>query len=734
MRINFICHQLAKITFFSGMIFFIPIMPALAETVEERATQQLEDKLYRKALYFYFIGNYSEALNQINVNRQRFNCSSARSRLFEAGLQVNVGLHHQAAESLSKLQVEQELSNNSRDIDETRQANSSGTSPEALKLIALLQLAEQQIEQGDNKKAQRTLRNIKYISPTYNHQYQILNQLAYWPELPAQSAIHSSAYNDDNMVERTMLPDPYIKLNIALLHMANEEFELAEPILTVLKNTLWSPPQKTFWQLLFSPFSVENENTYNAKFDDDKVQQRAINDYAQLLLAQMYVKQERYDAAYYELENFPQNSPYTESALFIFAFSAQKIKQFTRARKLFNLMKQRFPYSNLGWQSALLLSSHVVEQMSLEEGMTSYQNAEHLYQQRLTELTNFYKIFVASDNVLGFSSQSENNNVADSKAEAKFVAATTHNSTVNSSFSTDSVWLQKALLDKELQASFQTILELDVITEHLKAQQEKNQWLQGTLALNSKRKAKVVEIQQQKNYHSIIFKLNEQKQRIEKIIAEAEEKQQGQSFANQTQEQWLTRIKASKQAITIIGDSKKIEEYQKRLQRVEGVLSWQLQQEFPERLWQHKKQLKEIEQLLSQAVQQRERFDLLAESPSMLSSIEGRTKKNASEINSLLSDVVLLRTKKTKKIHKNVQQFVAKQKEILAQHLLTARHEMAVVLESMAKQDKRIERQLSPSSQKTKAQKTVQKIEQKVIDNKEFSATSSSELKLKEAL
>jgi len=701
-NLNSFIKQIVKVTMLSGMMVLTTLMPVSAEVVE--AGPQLEDKLYRQALYFYFIGNYGEALKQISLNRRRFNSQSSQSRLFEAGLQVTVGLHHQATQSLYQLQKKQTGADYAAaNVDKTQESNSS-TSPAQLTLIALLELAEQQIQQGDNKTARQTLSQISQVSNSYSDQYKILNQLAYWPELPTQSVVSPEENNDTAASNRQSSSVAYIKLNRALLHMERGEFELAKPMLINIKNTFWQPPSKTFWQLLFTPFSSDNEADFSEKFIDEKNQQQAVNDYAQLLLAQMYVKQERYEAAYYELKNFPQDSPYSESALFIFAFSAQKIKQNTLSFKLFNLMKDRFPYSNLGWQAALLLSTQVVEQMSLEEGMTSYQNAERLYQERLTGLAHFHEFFVASEDLLTFSPDKVSVAVPETKFDTEISTETPMLFFANKSYSTDSVWLQKALLDNELKADYQALIELDLIRVHLLAQQQKSQWLEDTLALNNKRKAKVFELQQQAHYRSIITELNNKKDRIAKIVTEAEAGQQGFAFANQAEEQWLVRIKESKQAIAFLDGNKNVDEYKKRVKRVEGVLNWQLNQELPERLWQHKKQLKEIDQLLADAEQQRNRFLALADSPSLLSGVGERISTSAADRQILLKDVATLRMMTSVKIQKNVQQFVNNQRNILEQHLLTSRHEMAAVLERMAKYDKRVERQLATPKKKTKAQ------------------------------
>ena len=132
---------------------------------------------------------------------------------------------------------------------------------------------------------------------------------------------------------------------------------------------------------------------------------------------------------------------------------------------------------------------------------------------------------------------------------------------------------------------------------------------------------------------------------------------------------------------------------------IEGVLTWQLQQSFPERLWQHKKLLKEIDQLLQQAKQQRNRFIVLKDSRLLLSDLAERIEKSATGIKTQLTHVTKLREKTSNKIQQNIQQFVDNQRGVLEAHLLTSRHEMAAVLESMAKFDKRIEKQLAPNLQ-----------------------------------
>lgn len=681
------------IALFSAVLGFLFSLPSQAAAIA--VNEHLEDKLYRQALYFYFTGDYDGALRQVSLNRHRFNADSSRSDLFEAGLQVSVGLHTQATQTLSKIERDKSEKFKSEQskysvkemdlITKNSGSGTSNTSPEELLHIALLQLAEQQIQQGESKAAQQTLSQITQVSSSYYEQFYILNQLAYWPEVPAQSV----KLNDKNTVTKQSSTSAYIALNKALLHIEHGEFEQAESLLTTIKNKAWQAPSQTFWQLLFNPSSENTESDTDASINDEKRQEQAVNDYAQLLLAQLYVKQSRYESAYYELKNFPQDSPYTESALFIFAFSAHKIKHYTTSLKLLDLMQTRYPHSNLGWQSALLLAEQVIDQKTLEEGMASFQNAEQLYQQKLTDLSHFYRAFSTSNNVLIFSAIKDDTIVATADSSLSLFT--------DKSYVTNSVWLQKALLDVELQADYQALIELDILHVNLQAQQKKSQWLQNTLLLNKKRKAKVITQQQKTDYPSIIAELNDKKNNIEKLVAKAETEQQGQAFANQTEAKWLQRIKASKQGITLIKDHRNIEDYQERLTRIENVLAWQLSTEFPDRLWQHKKQLKVINQQLRAVEQQRNRFSVLADSQQLLPNLTDRIQVSLIETSLLADKTIQLRAKISDKIKSKVKQFVDGQRRLLTQHLLTARHEMAAALEQMSATDKRIERQLTPS-------------------------------------
>lgn len=650
----------------------------------------LEDKFYRQALYFYFAGDYGAALRQISLNRQRKEIYSDRSQLFEAGLQVSIGLHEQATQTLAQFEQQQVNASTQTTANNSTNTNSSktksATSPTELLLIALLQLSEQQIEHGDIDTAKLTLGRITTLLPDYVEQYHVLNQLAYWPDAPPLTAqIQQQSTSEDEQPPASSSA-AYIALNQALLHMKQQQYSAAQPILIELKSQQWQPPKINFWQQVFNPFVepdiFDDNDELLPEVKDALLQQQAINDYAKLLLAQLYVANKQYDLAYNELSDFPEQSPYAESALFLFAYSAQQQQHYDMSFKLLSLLQQQYPYSNLAWQAALLTAKQVSEQQSLAQGLTLYQQAEQLYLQKIVEIKGFAETVSTISNVTDFASKTVDQQTPSlaTKSDALELILTER-------FSTDSPWLKKALNDPQLATDYQTLLSLDLLSDNVQKQQINSQWLKDTLALNTQRQARVIEQQKQLVYTEMINALTEQKQRIAKIIDQAEAEQNAQVFADPSQQQWIDRIDASQARLTTLATQRNIDDEQQRLDRIKGVLQWQLQQTLPQRLWQHKKSLKQLTTQLEQLERQANRFSALSSNTRLLSDFELRQQQTQTDINSTNVNITGLRDKTDRDIRGKMSIFTQQQQYTLQQLLLTTRHQMANVLEQMSQAD-----------------------------------------------
>jgi len=277
------------------------------------------DKYYRQALFYYFQGNSSAALTEVARAELRLGELSETSSLFKAGLQLSLGLRSKAVQSL--LAFKQKYLNAN-----TKQSQNA----KELLLIALLSLSEQFIAQGKMIQAQEILANISSVSARYYSQYAMLSQLAYWPEEVDLVEVHIEAQDSSRNVNNSNkespeindgLFSPYIQLNNSLRYIEQEQFEQAITLLKTLKESTWFAAELTFWQALFSAdFFSSTTPSLNDGQEIQKRQSSAINDYASLLLAQIYVQQNQFELAFFELKAFPQHNPYSESALYLFAY------------------------------------------------------------------------------------------------------------------------------------------------------------------------------------------------------------------------------------------------------------------------------------------------------------------------------------------------------------------------------------------------------------------------------
>jgi hypothetical protein len=277
-------------------------------------------------------------------------------------------------------------------------------------------------------------------------------------------------------------------------------------------------------------------------------------------------------------------------------------------------------------------------------------------------------------------------------------------------FSPSSVWLQQALYDAELTHLYKGLATLDLLNRFVSNLSIKNEWLAQIIALNKARKARIlsseedltgkkVSVSQEKQ--AIMASLIKKRDQLALLLTLASNDEDGIAFADPNQQTWLGRILLSKQLLADISKGKNTQDYQERLQRVEKVLSWQLNQSYPKRAWQHKKQLQIVDNAIAHTSAQQKRLDQLIHSQGTLTAVIQQQNQHKTKAAYLLSEMAKLREKMTKKIRVKVALYIDIQRSRLKNHLLSTRRSMANVLEQMSINDKKIERQLSfPEAQK----------------------------------
>lgn len=562
------------------------------------AREKLAIKLYRKALFYYFQAQPELALRQLSYNKARLGVVDDNALLFEAGLQVSLGFYRQAEKNLTTI-TDKLSSLPSSDVNHSGLAKTNVAldsesrfdyfASRDLLAVALLQLAEQQINQQQHDNAKQTLAKISRLPNGYYQQYHILNQLAYWPELPKmQLKKASSAENSALKTEQDKQADAYILLNTALMHIEQKDMESAEQKLSTLKLMSWLAPQQSFWQQLFSSELSASKFLSSDSTKESNVpshEQQSLKDYASLLLAQLYVEQEKFSLAYKELAHYPQNSPFTEQALFLFAYASLQTQHYAESEAIFSLLSTRYPASYLSWQADVLLARQYLVQRNLDTALQQYMHLESKYLEQLESLSSFEQQLITAPKTLLES--------LTLPSQQTFMA---------------SLWWQKARASVQLTGQFEQANELEVLNKKIAQQQQQVQWTGYALALNENRQTKIIAQQQAQNYQERITHLQRSRDQLANSLNKASSQVDANVFASKQQQLWLKRIAESQNIINVIASSEhyknRIPKYQQRLSRIENVLSWQLKQSLPERLWQHRNQLQQLDNALAKLQKQ----------------------------------------------------------------------------------------------------------------------------------
>lgn len=646
------------------------------------STEPLEQKQYRQALYHYFNGDYGLALNQIGINKERYGFDNNQSKLFAAGLQVSLGLHQQAQTTLV------ELSRNvTEQTDKGSQSESgdsrSATTPTELRTVAILQLAQQQFDGGKPEQAKQLLTRLNNVSPAYQQQYQLLQQLLNWP-LPASTAEVDLTNADGEAVE---LSQAYLQLNQALAEIEQQQFQRAEQRLIALQGNYFHWLQPGFWQRLFMP-----SDSYQDKASSD-VQRQAVNDYATLVLAQLYIDQQRYQESADLLQGFPEQSPFSDKALYLFAYSASQLGQFDTATGLFFALQQRYPNTPLGWQAALLAPQQLADNQQYQQALAGYQQAEQLFVSQQQQLTDFLAQISNSDDLLSLldnAQPADNNNGFADLADSPFIVSNLTPYRSQATIETSLPWLTEALKDGSLANQFQRLLELDQVEQALVTAEQRNQWLAQIIELNQQRKqrllAQLQQPDQQGSYQQQLQQLTQQQLQISAAIKTAEQSNHGKLFADGTEQDWLNRIQRSEQSLASLTSHRNYQEYRQRLERVRGVLHYRLSQSQPQRLWAHKQQLVALQQQLERSKQRLTKVEQLRTSSPVPINAHQRQQRAQQQYQQLVTQTASVRQATEATIHTKIEQFVAAQQQSLLQLLLITRHQMAATIEQLQQQ------------------------------------------------
>lgn len=654
------------------------------EVKDKQLPNHLSEKFYRQALYFYFQNKPEEALRQLDINQDYFSQTPVHASLFRAGLQISQGLNNDAQVLLTQLSTTTESTTTDDDFL-TQNLNKGSVQDtiennlkiEALKVIVFLQLAEQKIAEHNLSAAQPILAKITALPKRYLGQYYVLQQLIAWPKQPdietfaldeeSKKQLNFLLNLGDTNLEHQDNSTAYILLNEALSAMNQRQFSLAEEKLKRLKLFTWQVAGG-FWQRLFA-----NENTLNKTLTNSKqIEHKGINHYAQLLLAQLYIEQGLFQQGYEQLESFPKNTPFTEHALFLYGYSAFKLQQYNVSDVILSTLITQYPYSNFTQQAWLLSAEQYTAQNQFNNALNRYLHIEEYYQTKQQELSAFTNILAEQKDLLPFYRLVNESNVDEEN-------------------SNNVLWLTLSLRQTDIASLYQQLQSVEQLTNQLQEQLNKSGWLASTIELNKVRKNNIREKQKNTNYPRLLKQLTEQQSQLVTLLDKAESLGNGELFANQREKKLLARIEKSKNALAFIEENKQESRstvaYQQRLSRVQGVLSWQLQQAFPNRYWQTRESLNEFERTFNKTRQQHEKVTTLLSQQGSLTQVTEKHDVLNRKITALLNKTSQIKTQINTTLLNGMTQFIENEHSKIAQFLLFNQRAMASVIEKLNQQE-----------------------------------------------
>lgn len=492
------------------------ILPVLSTLFSAQLMAQAvpPEKHYRQAAWAFYNDAPAEALQSLQLSAQQ----DARSQLMQAGLYLQLGMPQHAAKLLKPLveQSEQPL-------------------PRNLLNIALLQFARYQLELGDKLAARSYLAAVRLTADDpWLGQQQLLEQLVQWPEVALPPTPDFAALQFHPQM-------PYIVSNQALALALRNQPQLALDWLSQLQKRIKRPDAPGFWQALFSG---QWQQLYQVEgYDFNNEEYVALQDYLQLLQAQLYIEQQNFAAADAVLSDFAANSVLSPAALALYSHILTEQRHIPTLLAVLQQQINLQPFSLTAWQAATRIGEQLERTHAEQDALAAYRWADHYYQQQLQQIERQAVPLDVGKLTRGLSAWQQ-------------LQISQHDSLYR--LQQDILTLQQQLAGApERQQRLQRLAQVNLFK-----QQQQQTLLQQQLPLLQQRRAELAQRSQQ-----LLRQISEaQAQPLSLLLSEGD--QFAQLTAVQAATERLNRIKR-------LNSHFDADAYQLRLKRLRGLLQWQ---------------------------------------------------------------------------------------------------------------------------------------------------------------
>lgn len=538
---------------------------------------------YRQALYYYFQGDFYNALSQIALIEQRYPLGlkgisepGVDPELLKGGMSLAWGLEDQAKQIFESLLA----------VDSGDQVTSEQTRAQAWQLLAKALYQKQQYPAA--------AKALQFLSPELAAEYlDQQSQDELWYLKSQLSGLLSNAYDPEQLRQQMSVDSlyrQYVTYNQALASLEQGQQQQGLALLEELSGKPRSVMDSLFFTW-FSPLYAKDE-------EEEKL---ALRDRANLTLGYAYLQQELRPQAKQAFEKVRLDSLDSQAALLGLGWSAAYAKEYQIALSIWDNLKHSSPASEYVLES-YLASAYVYEQaFAPTQALAELGQGLHHFQSELVALHSMQEVTSHDSYLLSLANMQQDQQVA----------------------------VEKGLYFATIMSDSAFVSSLTVLQENLQLRQILSNWQDELASFRLMLVERRIEMQNRidslKDHQSLdkLTDFQQQREQLSSLIAQAQQAG-GQglltSSAALAWQQRLAKAMLTEQTIQLtkknLGQPALTADYQKRLQRIRGLLLWQDQEDFSERLWDAKKELVAVDELLAQTLKQRQNLvSLLSQSP-----------------------------------------------------------------------------------------------------------------------
>ncbi|WP_157447337.1 hypothetical protein [Catenovulum agarivorans] len=626
---------------------------AIAKNTTKLNKTAIADKIYRQARYLQQVGEVSNAV----VLLEKFKHKQLKHDQLLAELYLQLNMPWQAQSSIQQYQFSQ---------------TDNRSKTQVLLADVFLGLTQVALGQKDLISATFYLEQINKPQQLTNKQQALflnLAQVIYWPNIGSDSETIAqlvAAKNIKNDKKETKLADLTNQLNQVVYQYQQQNYQQAAT-------------QITAWFARVKDFNLDDlENSSSLQTSPRKTFENLIA-YASIIRSQISFAQGQFLQAKQQLENFARDNVFSQHALYLYALTLMQMNELAASEAALNLHKQEFGISHYYWLNMPLLAQKWQQQQQ-------YVRAFNVYQQLETEITQAIKQLPSSQ-------------------QQMLVAGISQAPSTNSnSVPEPDIWHSLAMQNNGVAGAKQLINQVSQLDALLAALKVKIEWFDYLLEVQQKRFTRIADSVQQAELQQQIGQLtakltefNQELAIVENIganTADSNLQQTPLELLNQLsktlepqQAVWLADFNRSQQIIDSRPnekkDAKKKARYQQRLDKVAAVLYWQVHQQLPERSWQYKKALLQIEKTLAELSQQEQRLQSLTSEQFKLNQYKSDFAQIQQSYQHIVQLTELSKQQVTQQYQTEVQAFYQQQQRMLEQALLTTQQAIAHLLENL---------------------------------------------------